>query len=135
MLERLVYTSTATGSTGSLLNMATLLAESQRNNERAGLTGALAAHADRYHQVIEGDGEVLDGLLRRLSGDPRHRDVRILGRERIETRSFAGWSMANARITPAQGEALNALAAEGAPSAAHVVALLRSALGKAATPP
>ena len=48
MLQELVYESTATGSTGSLLNMATILAESQRNNARDGLTGALAAHDDRF---------------------------------------------------------------------------------------
>ena len=65
-LERLVYESTATGTTESLRNLSVILAESQRNNDRRGLTGALAAHDDRYIQVIEGPREVLDHLLRRL---------------------------------------------------------------------
>ena len=46
-LERLVYESTATGATDSLANLATILAESERNNDRDGLTGALAAHKVR----------------------------------------------------------------------------------------
>ena len=51
-LERLIYESSATGSTGSLLNLAAILGEAQRNNDRDGLTGALAAHEERYIQEI-----------------------------------------------------------------------------------
>ena len=43
-LERVVYESTATGTTDSILNLSVILAVSQRNNDRDGLTGALAAH-------------------------------------------------------------------------------------------
>ncbi|RZJ85547.1 MAG: BLUF domain-containing protein [Brevundimonas sp.] len=136
MLEEIVYASTATGSTTSLLNMATLLGEAQRNNARAGLTGALAAHDDRFFQVIEGHGQVLDGLLRRLANDPRHRDIRIIGRRPIDQRSFADWTMANATVTPRQGAELDALTQAEAPSAVRVVGLLRQALEKgAATAP
>lgn len=108
-LERLVYESTATGSTDSIGNLAVILAESQRNNDRDGLTGALAAHRDRYVQVIEGPAQALDALLRRLETDPRHRDIVLLGREPIPKRLFGRWSMASARITPAHGAALDSL--------------------------
>ena len=81
-LERLVYESTATGTTGSIINLAVILAESQRNNDRDELTGALAAHDDRYIQVIEGPASALDNLLRRLEGDPRHRNIVILSARR-----------------------------------------------------
>jgi len=127
-LERLVYQSTATGTTESLLNLSVILAESQRNNDRDGLTGALAAHGDRYIQVLEGEAEVLDGLLRRLDGDPRHRDVRIIDRMPITERSFSGWAMASARIAPSQTPALDALIAAQAPSGPQIVALLRDSL-------
>ncbi len=40
-LERIVYCSTATVKTDSLLAIADILAVSRRNNERDGLTGAL----------------------------------------------------------------------------------------------
>lgn len=127
-LERLVYESEATGSTGSLLNLAAILAESQRNNDRRGLTGALAAHADRYVQVIEGQAEALDALLRRLLDDPRHRNLRVLDRRTVPERQFAGWSMASPRISPATTEALDRLMAEPEPSGAMIVRLLVEAM-------
>ncbi|CAN5369901.1 hypothetical protein BH09PSE1_BH09PSE1_23180 [soil metagenome] len=98
-LERLTYEST-TGSTGSLLNLATILAESHRANVRDGLTGALAAHRDRYFQIVEGPGSALDALLLRLARDPRHKTIRILDRRRVHDRLFSQWSMASPTLTP-----------------------------------
>ena len=108
-LERLVYESTATGTTESLGNLTVILAESHRNNARDGLTGALGAHRDRYFQVVEGPAQALDALLRRLEDDPRHRDLTLIDREPISERLFGAWTMASARITPAYAEALDRL--------------------------
>ena len=127
-LERLIYESTATGSTGSLGNLAVILAESQRNNADRGLTGALAAHGDRYIQVVEGQPEALDGLLRRLESDPRHRDIRLVHREPVAARVFAEWSMASARVTPGLERSLDALMAEPAPSPSWIVMALHEAV-------
>lgn len=127
-LERLVYQSSATGSTGALLNMAAILAEAQRNNDAMGLTGALAAHNDCYIQVIEGEPHILDGLLKRLQSDQRHRDIVILDRTPIPARSFGGWAMASARITPEQAPVLDALMAGDRQSVDQVVAALVAAL-------
>jgi hypothetical protein len=99
-LERIVYVSEARGSTDSLLNLAAILAESQRNNARDGLTGALAAHDGRFLQVLEGSPHAIDSLLRRLEKDRRHHDIQVLEREPIAERRFGDWSMAAARITP-----------------------------------
>ena len=127
-LERLVYESHATGSTGSLLNLATILAESQRNNDRDGLTGVLAAHDERYIQVVEGQADRLDALHRRLKSDPRHREIKVLDRGLIQARSFEGWSMASPRLNPATSRALGQLMADPEPSASQVVDLLHDAL-------
>lgn len=127
-LERLVYESVATGSTGSVLNLATILGESQRNNERRGLTGVLAAHAGRYVQAIEGPAEALDTLLRRLVDDPRHRDIHVLDRRPIKDRVFLGWSMASPLISPETTATLDRLMAEPDPSGERIVTLLRQAL-------
>lgn len=127
-LERLIYESTATGSTGSLTNLAVILSESQHNNARSGLTGALAAHRDRYIQVIEGQPEALDGLLRRLENDPRHKDIRIVQRSPADERQFAEWTMASARVTPGLAQALDALMAEPDPSGARIVSALKDAV-------
>ena len=133
-LERLVYESTATGTTTSIGNLAVILAESQRNNDRDGLTGALAAHRDRYIQVIEGPAQTLDALLRRLENDPRHRDVVLMGREPITTRLFGRWTMASARITPAHGAALDSLIDQDDLTAAGVIRILLDALDAGRVP-
>ena len=127
-LERIVYASTATGSTGSLLNMVAILAESQRNNERDGLTGALAAHNERYIQVLEGPGQTLDGLLRRLAGDPRHKDILVLDRRPVSGRLFGGWTMANTRFSPDKARALARLTEGPHGSADEIVRLMREAV-------
>ena len=127
-LERLLYASTATGRTDNLLNMATILGESQRNNERDGLTGALAAHGGRFIQVIEGTPGSLDRLLRRLAPDPRHRDIVILDRRPIAERRFEDWTMASSRIGPETAPVLERLMAAPDASANEIVALLHEAL-------
>lgn len=127
-LQRMVYESTATGTTGSLMNLAPILAQSQRNNDRDGLTGALAAHRDRYIQVIEGTAPALDNLLRRLELDPRHRDIILLDRVPISQRMFTGWSMASARITPELAPRLDALLIEAKPSPSWIIMAMRDAL-------
>ncbi len=130
-LERLVYESTATGTTSSIGNLAVLLAESQRNNDRDGLTGALAAHRDHYIQVVEGPAQALDALLRRLEHDPRHRDIVVLDRGLINTRLFGRWSMAAARITPEHAPALDALIDDHDRTPARVIAVMLEAVGGA----
>lgn len=127
-LERLVYESTATGSTGSLTNLAVILAESERNNARDGLTGVLAAHADRYIQVIEGPREALDSLLRRLEDDPRHQNLRLLDRATISQRMFEGWTMASARVTPELERLLVTMMARDVSSPSWILMALREAV-------
>jgi hypothetical protein len=98
-LHRVLYVSNATGSTDSLLGVATILGKSQRNNARRDLTGVLAAHRGTFIPVIEGPADAIDRLLERLCCDPRHRDLRVLDRAPVERRTFEAWSMASARIT------------------------------------
>jgi len=129
-LERLVYGSTATGHTDNLLSMATILAESGRNNVRDGLSGALAAHEGRFIQVIEGSADAIDGLLRRLTADPRHKDIVIFGRDPVEHRLFDDWVMANARITLALRTVLDGMMRAQTPSAEPVVTLMRDAVAQ-----
>ncbi|MDY6924446.1 MAG: BLUF domain-containing protein [Pseudomonadota bacterium] len=127
-LQRLIHRSVATGTTDSLLNVATILAESQRNNERDGLTGALAAHGDRYIQVIEGSPSALDRLLRRLQEDRRHKRLEVIDRRDAQRRRFDVWAMAHARVTPANHTVLEQLMADPEVSTSAVLALLETAL-------
>ena len=128
LLQRMVYESTATDATETQQNLPAILAVSQRNNERDGLTGALAAHRDRYVQVVEGPAQALDSLLRRLEADPRHRDIILLDRISISERLFSGWSMAGAWFTPELAPRLDALRIEANPSPSWIVLAMRDAV-------
>ena len=108
-LERLVYCSTATVPTDSLLLIAQILSVSQRNNDRDGLTGALAISDGWFLQVLEGPPSALDALLRRLKTDSRHKDIVILARRPVKARLFEEWSMQSARVDPSISPALRAL--------------------------
>ena len=130
-LQQLIYRSAATGRTDSLLNAATILAEAQRNNDRDGLTGVLAAHEGRYLQLIEGEATVLDNLLSRLARDPRHRDIEVLERVEIAGRRFSSWSMANALFFPETAPALARLMTDSSPSIEDLNVLLVAAAGSA----
>ncbi|MDB5420541.1 MAG: hypothetical protein JWR59_488 [Brevundimonas sp.] len=130
-LERLVYCSRATVPTESLLVIADILAVAQRNNDRDGLTGALAINDGWFLQVIEGASDRVDRLMVRIKADSRHKDVEVLQRQVIKSRLFETWSMASARITPDLRPDLVALVNEcrTAPEAAtialaQIVALL-----------
>jgi hypothetical protein len=129
-IDRLVYHSTATRPTDVLVSLAELLGESRRNNARAGLTGALAVHNGRFLQVLEGDPGQIDMLQRRLAKDPRHRDIVIIDRWRVEARLFNDWTMASARITPSLAPELDALMAEVRPSGARLVGLMLEAVAR-----
>lgn len=130
-LERLVYRSSATTTTGSLGNLVTILAQSQRNNDRDDLTGALVSHRDRYVQTVEGPGPALDALMRRLGTDPRHRGMTLLGREPVSARLFGRWTMASILITPALGTALDRLVGIDDGSPAAVIRVMLDALDSA----
>lgn len=127
-LERLIYASRATRPTDSLLNLSEILAVSHRNNQRDGLTGALAVHQGRFIQVIEGGRDALDGLLNRLRSDERHSDIEVLDRRPVTARTFTDWTMGSARITPELDQALSTLMADSGVSPERTVALMKAAV-------
>ncbi len=126
-LHRVLYESTATGRTDSLLNVATILGQSQRNNSQRDLTGALAVHRGRFIQVIEGPSDAIDVLMDRLRLDPRHKDLRVIERAPVQQRSFQGWSMASARVTPEVEPLLDCIVDGLETSAERTVEALRAA--------
>jgi len=77
-------------SAGDLL---ALLMHARRSNQASGITGMLLFGNDTFLQVIEGEAEVIDGLVQRLARDPRHEDVRILSRREVPQRQYSDWSM------------------------------------------
>jgi hypothetical protein len=92
-LERLVYVSCGAPGSLTLAGVSVILGEACRNNERRGVTGALAVGEKAFFQVIEGQRDVLDLLLEKLRQDRRHHGLRVLDRRPITHRQFEGWAM------------------------------------------
>jgi hypothetical protein len=87
-----VYTSTATRHLTDD-DLAELLRQCVRNNDRAGLTGLLLHRDGRFMQVLEGPDDAVQDVFATIAADPRHGEVRLLLDEQIPARQFPAWSM------------------------------------------
>ena len=74
--------------------VAQILATSQRNNGKIGVTGALLFNSGSFAQVLEGPRAAVEATFERIQRDPRHSDVSVLQCEPVESRGFPNWSMA-----------------------------------------
>jgi hypothetical protein len=92
MLKQLVYLSTAARDF-SATDLDEILAASRRNNNALAITGLLIVKDHQFIQVLEGEAEAVQALFKRISEDPRHRDVSLVSWEYINERSFPQWSM------------------------------------------
>jgi len=99
-LHRIAYSSVAAVELNSLLLIADILAVSQRNNARDRVTGALVYSDGRFFQILEGASADVDRVLARVAGDPRHREMNIVSRTKVEGRLFPDWSMRAPCISP-----------------------------------
>ncbi|WP_299678805.1 BLUF domain-containing protein [uncultured Roseobacter sp.] len=70
-----------------------ILKTSQRNNEAAGVTGALIFNAGVFGQVLEGPIDAVEETFERIQMDERHDHITVLETSRITTRAFPSWSM------------------------------------------
>ncbi|MGH7020494.1 MAG: BLUF domain-containing protein [Brevundimonas sp.] len=107
-LHRAIYVSDAVGGAAtSLLVLAEILGQSDRNNRRDGLTGVLMRHNGRFLQAIEGRRADVDRLMDRLRADPRHENVRLLSDHGVADRLFRDWPMTLVEMTPDAARLLN----------------------------
>lgn len=114
-LQRLVYASYATFAPsrqagGVEPEVARILLQSRHHNPRRGLVGALYYGDGCFFQVLEGPAEAIDGLLRTLQTDPRHRDLKVLWRGPVQASAFRDWGM---KYVPAAAEVRSLLATRG----------------------
>jgi hypothetical protein len=95
-LYRLVYYSMnkIRGTPGEVADaVAAILASSQSNNVRVGLTGALIFNTGVFAQVLEGTLAEVEKTFERIQRDVRHGDVQVLAFEKVTSRGFPYWSM------------------------------------------
>ncbi len=74
--------------------VAQILATSQVNNARVGVTGALMFNRGCFAQVLEGPQAAIEATFERIQQDPRHGEVTLLSFGPAEARGFPVWSMA-----------------------------------------
>lgn len=92
MLERLVYVSTAAPDL-TLPTVRRIVAQAHMRNRQLDVTGMLLYVHPEFVQVLEARSEVLDDVVRRIAGDPRHREIRVIERRTVEKRRFDRWAM------------------------------------------
>ncbi|MDM9649121.1 BLUF domain-containing protein [Rhizobium sp. S163] len=93
MIYRLVYYSRNPESELGHNEIDAILRISQRNNEEAGVTGALMFDEGFFAQVLEGSQAAVEETFERIQMDPRHCDVQIVDFAPVLNRTFARWAM------------------------------------------
>jgi hypothetical protein len=93
MLVRLVYASRSTSPITDAM-IKGILAQSQKYNLDAGLTGVLCVcRGDVFLQVLEGGRGEVNRLYGTLVRDDRHAEVTLLDYADIDERRFSSWRM------------------------------------------
>jgi hypothetical protein len=83
-----------------------LLVTSRAKNEARNITGILVYCERQFMQLLEGEEANVAQLYATLAQDPRHTGLIKLADKPITQRSFAGWSMAFAAVSPEHFTAL-----------------------------
>lgn len=96
-LLSLVYESVVAPA-GEHMDLGALLRRSRAHNRSLGITGMLLMEDGWFLQALEGPPAAVDALMAAIARDPRHRHVRILGRELRAERRFPDWAMAEGHI-------------------------------------
>lgn len=94
-------------------DIAALLVQARRNNQRDALTGALIFNGHNFLQLLEGPDEKVDACLAIIRNDPRHSGMVEIRRRAIDERAFAEWTMLYDPQFRGHDEALSRLAVSG----------------------
>jgi len=70
-----------------------ILAISNVNNSRDGITGLLLYADGNFIQLLEGTESDVQAVFQKISGDKRHKDVTLIASGPLNTRNFPQWAM------------------------------------------
>lgn len=98
LLNHVVYASSAESQIGET-ELRIILDRAQIVNSQLVKTPILLHSEGSFFQVLEGNGEAIDTLYAKITRDKRHKNVVLIVREPIASRSFACWSMGFASVT------------------------------------
>lgn len=79
-----------------------ILMVARSRNESLDVTGLLMFINGVFLQILEGERDVVCALMKKISSDPRHSNVKVLREADIEQRTFSSWRMAY--VTPSVKE-------------------------------
>jgi Sensors of blue-light using FAD len=86
-----------------------LLQKCLTNNARDGITGMLLYSNQTFLQALEGDDAIIDGLVDKISKDPRHASIKFLHRRPIQNRQYSDWTMGFKRISDTELQQITGL--------------------------
>ena len=92
MIVRLIYASKVKEGHGPN-DVLKIVEVSEKNNQEAGITGALCYGPRYFLQCLEGSRDAVNELYNKIIADERHTDVTLLYYDDIEERAFGDWSM------------------------------------------
>ncbi|WP_277924685.1 BLUF domain-containing protein [Sphingomonas sp. BAUL-RG-20F-R05-02] len=98
-MRRLIYISLVTASLCDD-HMETLVSTSSLRNHESGITGMLWFNGIHFAQVLEGDAEAVDAVMRRIVKDQRHTNIQIITDVTDDRRIFGTWGMTLANDGP-----------------------------------
>lgn len=76
-----------------------MLDQARKKNKTLDITGILLYHNGYFMQLLEGPRENVDELYNVIARDPRHRNVRLIGRYNVTDRSFNDWNMGYRKLS------------------------------------
>jgi uncharacterized membrane protein (DUF373 family) len=97
MMIQLTYLSTPTRTMRND-DLMDILEKARLNNAGLGISGMLLYTGEVFVQVLEGEENVVDDLVKLIKIDPRHKDFRIIERKKIDSREYAEWTMGFKRV-------------------------------------
>lgn len=121
-LVRLVYRSRSLVAPEDKVTVKNIFEVSRRNNKRNHITGCLAQPDGHFVQAIEGRSAAIDNLMGRISADPRHEGIVILGRWFTPGRLFDSWAMVLPDTAPLKEQSFRIIDETG--TGAQVVSVL-----------
>lgn len=119
MTHQIVYSSQATGPM-TTADLERILVDARAGNEARNVTGALVFVEGVFLQILEGDKDVLRGVMASIARDARHDSVTVFHEAEVDVPTFGTWRMAYVSATP---EEVSAWA--GLPGTATIDALLQ----------
>lgn len=101
MPYQIIYSSQA-AEPMTALSLEKILTDARAGNEARNVTGALIYVDGVFLQVIEGDRDVVQGLMASIAKDSRHTQVKVFSEVELSEPTFGSWRMAYLNASPEQ---------------------------------